>query len=117
MSRYTTVILTHSTIEDSYEREGYVDIYPIHEQMEPYFDRFYPRQYYPTMERLLPCREPGGNGMMTSVVLIGAFNHFVITEFLATIKAMTWKYPEEVQVMFQVEEEDRFTVIGMEDID
>lgn len=52
---------------------------------------------------------------MQAFVYGGAYNFLKIKEFLETVKAQDWKEPENVQLLIQDEQDERFTLYNLSD--
>ena len=51
-----------------------------------------------------------GGKVMQTCVYGGAYNFFERDEFIQMVKAQPWRHPENVQLLTQDEEEQRFTL-------
>ncbi len=53
----------------------------------------------------------GGEKAFETPIYAAAFNHFDLEEFLDYVEHMPWVEPECVQVMYQCQDEETFTVV------
>lgn len=42
--------------------------------------------------------------------MIGAFNHFPLDEFKEVMPTFSWRFPDNVQVIFKRDQDERFSV-------
>lgn len=54
----------------------------------------------------------GGTKHLETPVYVAAFNHFDIEAFIAFIKTLPWREPENVQLFVKGQEENKFALIG-----
>jgi hypothetical protein len=57
----------------------------------------------------------GGTKFLEAGIYIGAFNLFPLTEFVDHLKKINWEYPEAVQVIYKGQEDEKFSIIDIND--
>lgn len=55
----------------------------------------------------------GGTKFLEAGIYIGAFNYFPLTEFVDHLKKINWEYPEEVQVIYKGQYDEKFSIIDI----
>ncbi len=108
MSVVTNVILSIGLADDE-ENDG-VAISRVNQFFEP------PRIGFVSCDSpLLPRGWYGGTKMLEANLYIGAFNHFVLAEFLEFLGRLEWNEPRNVQLFVKEEDDDRFRLINLAD--
>ena len=105
MSVVDNCILSFCICEDEGERIAEVNsFFNSVEHQEPFVDvdaDFLPTGWY------------GGCKMLETPLFIAAFNYFPEELFINHLKTLNWKYPENVQLIIQRQEEGRFSIRGI----
>lgn len=99
MSQVTNIILHIPIFENKSEVETYLNLW--------YIDHRYGR-CRPTWKDYQQAFQ-NGNKNLESNLIIGAYNHFDLVDFIEHLKAYDWFEPEYVQLFVMEEEQDTFT--------
>ncbi len=105
MSVVTNVVFSYSIGEDISDRTKDVN------------------RYFAPLIGLVSCdnmdRAPrgwyGGTKMLETPLFIGSYNHLHLPDLLDHLRTIDWKYPEDVQLIVQEQDDNRFTILTLED--
>ena len=102
MSVVTNAILAFSIMEDEDKK---------YKEVNAYFEDS--KGFVSCDDKDLPSGWYGGNKMLETNVAIGSFNHFSIENFMNHLAKIHWKEPENVQLIAQEQEENKFKIISL----
>lgn len=102
MSVVTNCILTFSVLEDVEKRI---------KDINKYFGDY--KGFVSCNDEILPRGWYGGTKMLETNVCIGALNHLNIKDLVEHLKKIEWEEKENVQLIFQEQEEDRFKILTL----
>lgn len=108
MSMVTCIILHHGGCEDWTEQEDGEDVFPIHTEINAYFEG---REGLRYLAGSGPNCVTGGDKGFQADVLVGAFNYLGLNRFLAHLAALEWKEPSNVQVFYKEDEDEKFSLV------
>ncbi len=57
----------------------------------------------------------GGSKMLETPLFIGSYNHLHLPDLLGHLRTIDWKHPEDVQLIVQEQDDNRFTILTLED--
>lgn len=55
----------------------------------------------------------GGTKMLETPLFIGSFNYLNLPDLLDHLRTIDWKYPEDVQLIVQEQDDNRFRIIHL----
>jgi len=104
MSVVTNAILTYSILEqeDETNRIGEVNKFFGESRGFVHCDT-------PTLER----GWYGGTKMLETNVAIGSFNHLRLNDFVEHLESIKWEEPQNVQLIVQEQDDERFRIITL----
>ncbi len=109
MSVVTNCIFSFSVLEDEPEIADQVNFYFYVFECKPLISCdntwYVPNGWY------------GGSKMLETPLYIGAFNCFDVDLFLEHVRKIEFRCPEDVQLMVQEQEESRFTLIDVFEVE
>jgi len=103
MSHVTDTILSMSILEDWESRIKEVNKYFDDDVEDCHTNGF--------VEKELPHEVYGGHKVLQAYIFIGAFNYLGIDELIKHIKSISWESPENLQIILQDENDDKFRII------
>jgi len=105
MSVVTNVILTYG-VSDMYDGPLSLGILP---DINAYcFDRNIPA-FIRQFDESYGVPRVAGSKQLECEILLGAFNHFSIAEFIDHLRSLPWQDKDSVQLFIQEQDDNRFT--------
>ncbi|MEQ1733637.1 MAG: hypothetical protein ABL940_08190 [Bacteroidia bacterium] len=108
MSNVTNLILTISTLENEIEKMQQVNSFEYRGLQMNLISVDYNKN------NAIGTRWYGGTKFLEAGIYIGAFNHFPLYEFIEHLKKIKWEYPKTVQIIYQEQNDEKFSIIDIE---
>ena len=101
MSVVTNIIFTFSIMENDVKRIS---------EVNTFFDC---KPLIGVDSNALPSGWYGGSKMLETNIYVGAFNYLDLNAFISHIKTIKWKEPENVQLIVQGDNDEKFKIIDI----
>lgn len=106
MSHVDNAILTFSILEESFDLDHEAaDHWPLMDKINAWLrENAGGQQFGPELGSVQDAY--GGHKALEAPLFVAAFNYLPEDEFLAFLRTLPWKYPDEVQYIVQREHDD-----------